>query len=325
MEMEHWYDGDNGLDSHYLDEREETDNEYNIIEALIESRLNCKQLEIQIDKIRNNIIKTCKTATPNNLYQLKINYTEIGDKLEKEWTIFNELLQDLNEDDFININTNNISEIIENTSVHSDINTSQSQLYNDDTISLTQEIPEISQIKPIKQIENNDWNLSVESTPEPEPPQEPEPEPEPVPVAEPEPVIIPIKHNNKSSSARKRRLRRKKANINNSFDSIRPKTKDSNIKLKSKVNPKQSKNKNNNIKINKINKSKRKLDVNNNNNNKIYSSTLLFCKETFNLDEKLLREYLLDCGKWTNDMIEEIMFKEGNYNNYALIRVRADI
>eukprot|EP01084_Bolivina_argentea_P120175 213009_1 len=252
-----------------------------------------------MDEIRIDIINTCNNKTGNDLYQLKINYTEISDQLEKESSIFNQLLKNLNENDFINhtniIHNHNMSEIIDNTSLHSDIYTPHKQQSYDSYDNIP-EIPQSNQEIPV--INKLDWSYSVESTAETK-----------TNTVIGSDINITIENNKKSSNARKRRLRRKKANIN-STNNIRPTTKGSNSKLdKSKANPKQT-----NVKDM---TTKRKM-----NSGAHYSSTLLFCKETCNLNANVLRNHLIDCSKWRNNMIEEIIFKEGNYNNYALIRVR---
>lgn len=58
----------------------------------------------------------------------------------------------------------------------------------------------------------------------------------------------------------------------------------------------------------------------------IYSSTTLFCYETCNQNEQKLRKYLIEFGRFKNEMIEEIVFKKSyNIGDYALIKVRGKL
>merc|ERR1719273_2589703 len=57
----------------------------------------------------------------------------------------------------------------------------------------------------------------------------------------------------------------------------------------------------------------------------IYSSTMLFCRETCNGNKKALTNFLIENGKFKKDMIQEIIFKTSYYNRYALIKVKAPL
>eukprot|EP01084_Bolivina_argentea_P120177 213015_1 len=100
MEMQQW-----NPDSHYFDGYLETDDPYSINELLIESRINVKKLEKQVHKIRNDINNSCKNKqqNTNDLYELKINYTEMTDTLDRERSKVNQLLKILDKNDFIKI------------------------------------------------------------------------------------------------------------------------------------------------------------------------------------------------------------------------------
>merc|ERR1712024_295224 len=57
----------------------------------------------------------------------------------------------------------------------------------------------------------------------------------------------------------------------------------------------------------------------------IYSSTMLYCRETCNENKKELTNFLIENGKFKKDMIQEIIFKTSYYNRYALIKVKAPL
>lgn len=58
----------------------------------------------------------------------------------------------------------------------------------------------------------------------------------------------------------------------------------------------------------------------------IYAATMLYCTETCRQNSEMLRAYLIEHGKFKDEMIEEIVFKEGYYSApYALIKVRAPL
>eukprot|EP01084_Bolivina_argentea_P142869 250952_1 len=59
----------------------------------------------------------------------------------------------------------------------------------------------------------------------------------------------------------------------------------------------------------------------------IYSSTLLYCYETCNGNKKALRNYLIEYGKFKNEMIIDFIFKQ-NYSshyNYVLVKVKGPL
>merc|ERR1719464_1637098 len=59
-----------------------------------------------------------------------------------------------------------------------------------------------------------------------------------------------------------------------------------------------------------------------NNSKPIYTSTILFCRETMFKNKRLLKDYLCKEGKFTPAMFENISF---GHNDVAYIRVRASM
>ena len=62
-----------------------------------------------------------------------------------------------------------------------------------------------------------------------------------------------------------------------------------------------------------------------NRNKPIYSKTMLYCYETCNKNKNELKKYLIKNGRFKEEMIENIIFKDGYNNNYALIGVRGPL
>eukprot|EP01084_Bolivina_argentea_P051356 94470_1 len=267
------------------------------LKVLIETHTKANRLSKEIRKHRGNIIKAYKNKSSSDLYISKINYTPLVAELNKETATFNELLKNLEENDFINNYNDTNSEIIENSNSDISVDTNISQKsYDTNTISnYTNDETKLdteTSNTPVVHIHLND--IFTDNT-------------------QIKPAIIPAEPINKPKA-----IKKCKKDSNDYLSLVKNKD-----VLKKTKNTKRISGVKSGYKYN-----GKGFEVFTGYRNKcqpIYSSTMLYCKETCNEDKDELIKYLIKFGYFNNKMIEDITFTRGYYKRHALIKVRGEL
>eukprot|EP01083_Nonionella_stella_P226655 804711_1 len=267
------------------------------LKVLIETHTKANRLSKEIRKHRGNIIKAYKNKSCSDLYISKINYTPLVAELNKETATFNELLKNLEENDFINNYNDTNSEIIENSNSDISVDTNISQKsYDTNTISnYTNDETKLdteTSNTPVVHIHLND--IFTDNT-------------------QIKPAIIPAEPINKPKV-----IKKCKKDSNDYLSLVKNKD-----VLKKTKNTKRISGVKSGYKYN-----GKGFEVFTGYRNKcqpIYSSTMLYCKETCNEDKDELIKYLIKFGYFNNKMIEDITFTRGYYKRHALIKVRGEL
>jgi len=295
------------------------------LKMLVETHINARKLEKEIKKCRANLITEYKNknSSNSNWYILKISYSGFAEQLKKETAKFDKLLQDLNETD---IDDSNYSEIIDNVYSDSDSSTGSDKALELDAMyknSGDQQKKEITQKEAVIAVNTNSVptteSLYVDQTQ--------------IKMECEEKKEIPEKKAIKIINADKVKKINSKSNKNGKSNAEYP------VLAKGKVNKSKSVNNGKNKKVNYVKGRTCKVRSGykyqgkgfevftgyRNKSEPIYSSTMLFCRETCNENKKELTNFLIENGKFKKDMIQEIIFKTSYYNRYALIKVKAPL
>eukprot|EP01083_Nonionella_stella_P068560 182169_1 len=292
------------------------------ISELIQAHVSISILEKEIRNCRDNLIKqhtTQNTTTNLNIYISKVSYNKYAQQLKQETAKFEKILQDLDVKDTIKN-----GEIMDN--IESDTASTQSQIINAYSVSIKSN-NDIQVIKREEQKKKKDTKKPMKKKKIISKPN----------AYDSKKVNKKVNKNinkkvNKNVVLRnnvrsQNTMKRKTApiivnnNNNNNIKPVKPMMVINNIECV-KVN----KPKTNNTKIskrynrNKIN-SRRIKGFEVYKNKPIYSSTLLFCKETCGKNKNQLKNYLIKWGNFNEINIEQILFR----TNYVLIRVRGPL
>jgi len=295
------------------------------LKMLVETHINTRKLEKEIKKCRADLITEYKNknSSDSNWYILKISYSRFAEQLKKETAKFDKLLQDINETD---IDDSNYSEIIDNIYSDSDSSAGSGKALELDAMyksSVNQQKEEVIAVNTNSAAITE--NSSADQT-------EIKIECEEKIKCE-EKKKIPEKKAIKMVNPGKLKKINSKSNKNGKSNAEYP------VLAKGKVNKSKSVNNGKNKKVNYVKGRTCKVRSGykyqgkgfevftgyRNKSEPIYSSTMLFCRETCNENKKELTNFLIENGKFKKDMIQEIIFKTSYYNRYALIKVKAPL
>jgi len=263
------------------------------LNRLLESHINAGKLEKELKKERCRLMteyKNKNNGNGSNWYIAKIRYFGLSEALKKETLKFEELL---NEFDAAETTINDAAEIVDN--IHYDSSSSTAST---------------SQQTEINDLYKGSLSVEMEEEQKKESVIAPSAESKIVaPVIPAKPEKVATMKLNKNDICKKKKKENKKVSKTNNVNN--PKKRKS-VKVFAGY---KYEGKGFEVFTGKRNKSK-----------PIYGSILLFCEETCRGNSKLLREYLMENGKFKNEMIEEIVFKESYYyGHYSLIKVRGSL
>mmetsp|Transcript_26591 Transcript_26591/g.23411 ORF Transcript_26591/g.23411 Transcript_26591/m.23411 type:complete len:421 (+) Transcript_26591:164-1426(+) len=300
--------------------------------SLISAHVNCKKLEKEIKKERHNLIKEYlnKNSSDSNWFITKIKYTGFAQQLKKETVKFDKLLEELDNNDN-NIDTNislssdgGHSEIMNNFANDPDSDSSSSNGSEKEYhVLLRNSVP----ITDNGSIDEAQINMETEETEEK---KEMIVSNDIVTNEEKEAVVM----NNNPDDLNKSNYKFVKSDKEypslGNTESINDMNDTKNKREAIKVTKYAKRNRTNKISLVTSGykyggKGFRVFTGPRNRGKPIFSQTMLYCYETCNKNKVELKKFLIKFGKFKEEMIENIIFKDGYNNDYALVGVRGPL